>query len=120
DRIIICPRADVWTERRPLALAHTNEGAVVAGRRRSLAAGINGRERIGGIDIAQAVTQDISRIEQIKSRQPGCAAVNRILDCANAVLVLDIAVVKREIDIGLPTQVVAPREQVLHLVPETI
>src|SRR5262249_51366737 len=51
-RVIVSPRADGRTECGPLALAHTNEGAVVAGRGWSLAASIDGSERIGGINIA--------------------------------------------------------------------
>src|SRR5205823_739472 len=103
--IIINPGAEVWSKSGPLALGDADESAIIAGRRRPLAGigGIIESHRVRGIDIALAVAEDVRAIEQIKSGQPGSAAVNRVFDCADAVLILRVNVVEDEIYVGFAT-----------------
>jgi len=113
DRVVVYTRANVGSQRRPLALGNANECAIIAWRRRSLESigGVIKGESVRCIDIAICIAKDIRSVEHVNNWQPGSPLIYGIFDRADAVLVLFPKAMIRQVHVSLAGEVKVGRKE---------
>ena len=121
-RVVVDASLDEGSNVLPLVGGHADEGTIgladsLTGDRVLIGGGVavGGNHRRVTIHVASGVLHDVGAVEHVQDRQPGRTLVDGVLHRADAVLVLLVDVVEREVDVGLAGQVDVGREGVLNL-----